>query len=110
MNREITFINVCPTNLIVKYKEDGTPYIWYEGEVTGPSGDKVKIVIPHLDLYFEEISCSETIDYDFEVHQSFIIPNQIVERKVECKPSKMNGEEIFFYIQKKFSQNDNFLF
>ena len=52
--RQTLIENIPPKYAEIRYEEDGTPYLYYIGEVV-LNNKKVRIEIPHINLYIKSI-------------------------------------------------------
>lgn len=52
--------NIPPKYAEIRYEEDGTPYLYYIGEIV-LNNRKVRIEIPHINLYIKSIEQTKEI-------------------------------------------------
>ena len=81
---------IAPRNLIIKYEDDGTPYIYYEGIAYCAGDRKFFITIPHLDMTINAIKVMQEVkEYEGVV---------ISDTEVECHLCDVKGEKIYFQL------------
>ena len=85
-------LSIKPVKLEVHHEVDGTPYVFYEGELTEPnSGDTYKIIIPHLVMEFDQLILQ------FSQKEEIFSLN---DNKCYLRPVKWKGATIYFLAEK----------